>query len=107
MTNATTMQKSTHKIEGTPVAVAMFAASVCASEKAEAKRTFLKSKTAFSTHCTARYETRKAAARGFKYFAAAKSPNGNATPATSAKRPGRGTFRSGARKPKTVGSSRT
>src|SRR5215218_8858494 len=99
MASATTIQKSTQKMEGTPVAAAMFAASVCASVKAEAKSTFRKSKTAFKTHCTARNETRKVAARGFRYLAAAKSPKGIATPATSVNRPGRLQFHSGARKP--------
>src|SRR3712207_373849 len=86
MTNAMTIQKSTQKTEGTPVAAAMFAASVCASVKAEAKSTVLKSNTAFRTHCTARNETRKAAARGLRYLAAAKSPKGMATPARSEER---------------------
>src|ERR671927_1215244 len=100
MTKAMTIQKSTQKTEGTPVAAAMFAASVCASEKAEAKSTVRRSKTAFRTHCTARNETRKAAARGFRYLAAAKSPKGITTPATSVNSPGRLKFHSGARKPK-------
>src|SRR5215207_11307728 len=98
MANATAIQKSAQKTEGTPVAAAMFAASLCRSVRAEAKSTFRKSKTAFRTHCTARNETRKVAARGFRYLAAAKSPRGSATPETSVKSPGRLQFHSGARK---------
>src|SRR5919205_1061747 len=64
MTSETAIQKSAQKMDGTPVSISMFFASVAASVETERKKRSRRPKTASRTHCTARKLTRKLRARG-------------------------------------------
>src|SRR2546430_17230760 len=74
-------------IAGTPVAFAMFSASVgtVVANGDERKKTVFKSSRAFKTHWTARKLTRKVATRAEANRATAKRPTDISTPASKVK----------------------
>src|SRR5438105_1863035 len=80
-------QTTAQRIAGTPVAFAMFTASVgtLAAKGEDRKKTVFKSSSAFSTHCTASRLTTKVATRALANRATANSPMESSTQATSVK----------------------